>query len=150
MIIRNEAYIKVGGFDPIFFLYYEEADLCWRMWKSGYKVVLIPYVVAYHVGGSSVRSLNQADLITLYFLERNRIITLFKNYTYKELHYFLLALLLGLGSVMKKLLKGQRIQALVHLKALIAGLTKLRYVRRSMESNKLLFERGLIPRHLMR
>ncbi|MSQ04856.1 MAG: glycosyltransferase family 2 protein [Nitrosomonadaceae bacterium] len=39
MLFRSEAYAKVGGFDERYFMYCEDADICTRIWKSGYKVV---------------------------------------------------------------------------------------------------------------
>lgn len=39
MLFRSEAYDKVGGFDERYFMYCEDADICTRLWKAGYKVV---------------------------------------------------------------------------------------------------------------
>lgn len=39
MLFRSEAYAKVGGFDERYFMYCEDADICTRIWKAGYKVV---------------------------------------------------------------------------------------------------------------
>jgi len=39
MLFRSEAYAKVGGFDERYFMYCEDADICTRLWKTGYKVV---------------------------------------------------------------------------------------------------------------
>lgn len=39
MLFRSEAYVKVGGFDERYFMYCEDADICTRLWKAGYKVV---------------------------------------------------------------------------------------------------------------
>lgn len=39
MLFRSEAYAKVGGFDERYFMYCEDADICTRVWKAGYKVV---------------------------------------------------------------------------------------------------------------
>lgn len=39
MLFRSEAYAKVGGFDKRYFMYCEDADICARLWKIGYKVV---------------------------------------------------------------------------------------------------------------
>lgn len=39
MVFRSEAYAKVGGFDERYFMYCEDADICTRLWKAGYKVV---------------------------------------------------------------------------------------------------------------
>lgn len=39
MLFKSEAYAKVGGFDERYFMYCEDADICTRLWKAGYKVV---------------------------------------------------------------------------------------------------------------
>ena len=42
MITKAEVIRKVGMLDEIFFIYGEEADLCWRMFFHGYRLVYIP------------------------------------------------------------------------------------------------------------
>lgn len=48
MMLRCETFRELGGFDPKFFLYYEDVDLCARTWLSGYKVMLCPSVSVIH------------------------------------------------------------------------------------------------------
>jgi GT2 family glycosyltransferase len=56
-ILRREALMKAGTFDPVFFLYLEEVDLCRRIKAAGYCVSYWPDVVVTHVGGESSRQL---------------------------------------------------------------------------------------------
>ncbi len=58
-IIRREALSKVGPFDPAFFLYYEEVDLCRRIQAAGYSIWYWPDVVVVHIGGESSRQMTQ-------------------------------------------------------------------------------------------
>ena len=37
LIIPRKILEKVGGFDPTFFMYYEEIELCCRIVKAGYR-----------------------------------------------------------------------------------------------------------------
>jgi GT2 family glycosyltransferase len=53
MLVKKEVFEKVGGFDNDYFAYFEDVDLCWRMWLQGYKVVLVPTSVVYHKYGGS-------------------------------------------------------------------------------------------------
>ncbi|NKJ91428.1 glycosyltransferase [Rhizobium leguminosarum bv. viciae] len=48
MFFRSEAFAEVGGFDEGFFLYYEDVDICARLWKAGWKVILQPTVSVVH------------------------------------------------------------------------------------------------------
>jgi GT2 family glycosyltransferase len=54
MVVRKAAIDDVGPLDERFFLYWEDADWCRRMWESGWKVVYYPQAAVMHyVGGSS-------------------------------------------------------------------------------------------------
>ena len=56
-ILRPSAIQRVGYFDPAFFLYYEEVDLCRRMKDAGIPVWYWPDIVVIHIGGESSRQL---------------------------------------------------------------------------------------------
>lgn len=60
-IVRPEALERVGHFDPAFFLYYEEVDLCRRIKNAGYEVCYWPDVVVTHLGGESSRQLKTLE-----------------------------------------------------------------------------------------
>ncbi len=53
LLVRREAYATVGGFDPAFFMYGEEMDLCYRVGRAGWEVVFDPDAEFVHVGGVS-------------------------------------------------------------------------------------------------
>ena len=48
VMVRREAFEKLGGFDPAFFAYYEDTDLSWRMRKAGWKIMYEPKSVVRH------------------------------------------------------------------------------------------------------
>ncbi len=52
-LARGEDFRALGGFDPRYFLYFEEADLCRRMAERGRKVRLAPAATVRHEGGAS-------------------------------------------------------------------------------------------------
>lgn len=58
-IIRPSALEKTGLFDPAFFLYYEEVDLCRRIKQAGFSVWYWPDIVVVHIGGESSRQLKK-------------------------------------------------------------------------------------------
>lgn len=51
LMIRRDAFQKVGGFDETFFMYFEDADLCRRVRKLGLKVLYSPSTKVVHFGG---------------------------------------------------------------------------------------------------
>jgi GT2 family glycosyltransferase len=54
LLVRNDLLKRLGGFDEQFFYYYEETDLCRRIWDAGYAVLYTPSVSITHlVGGST-------------------------------------------------------------------------------------------------
>ena len=64
MLLSREMLDKVGGMDENFELYFEDADLCARCWKSGYQVLFTPNVHVFHGLGQSSRSIRtKIDLI---------------------------------------------------------------------------------------
>lgn len=53
MMIARELFEQISGFDPDFFLYYEETELTYRVKKMGYKVVNVPASQIIHLEGKS-------------------------------------------------------------------------------------------------
>src|SRR5829696_7670359 len=63
MLIRRQAFEEVGGFDPAYFMYFEEMDLCLRLHRAGWRVVFDPLAEVKHVVGGSTRSAPYAKVI---------------------------------------------------------------------------------------
>lgn len=53
LALRDAAYAATGGFDPGYFMYMEEADLCLRAARAGWRVRYVAGAVVEHVGGGS-------------------------------------------------------------------------------------------------
>lgn len=83
MIIRRRVIEEVGGlFDERYFMFYEDVDFCWRARLMGYKVVVVPDSVVYHKRGGTVSGIiMKTDPKYVYCNTRNRLSTLFKNYS---------------------------------------------------------------------
>ena len=58
MILRREALVASGLFDPAFFLYCEEVDLCRRIKTAGFHVRYWPDIVVTHLHGVSSRQVD--------------------------------------------------------------------------------------------
>jgi GT2 family glycosyltransferase len=55
LLIRRELWDRLGGFDPEFFMYGEDADLCLRARKLGARPMITPEATIIHYGGASER-----------------------------------------------------------------------------------------------
>lgn len=54
LAVRRSAFEELGGFDESYYMYVEDVDLCWRAWRSGWKVAYLPAGdVCHHIGMSS-------------------------------------------------------------------------------------------------
>jgi N-acetylglucosaminyl-diphospho-decaprenol L-rhamnosyltransferase len=53
MAIRRIAFESVSGFDPAYFMYVEDLDLCWRLHRAGWRVLHLPEAEVTHLGGTS-------------------------------------------------------------------------------------------------
>ncbi|GHV72145.1 glycosyl transferase [Spirochaetia bacterium] len=54
LLIRTDLFRRLNGFDPDFFMYYEETELTYRVKKVGYKVYNIPQAHILHLEGKSL------------------------------------------------------------------------------------------------
>lgn len=55
MLIRMERLAPIGFFDPLFFLYYEDEDLCLRVFQARGQILVLPEVRITHLSRGSVR-----------------------------------------------------------------------------------------------
>jgi N-acetylglucosaminyl-diphospho-decaprenol L-rhamnosyltransferase len=55
LLLRREAVEQVGSFDPSFFIFSDEVDLCLRLQQAGWKVAFCPRAEFVHLGGVSTR-----------------------------------------------------------------------------------------------
>ncbi len=76
LFVRASYFNEVGGLDEDFFAHQEEIDLCWRLKNKGYKIMVQPKSVVYHVGGGT---LNAGSPFKTHLNFRNNLFMLFKN-----------------------------------------------------------------------
>ncbi|SHI76621.1 hypothetical protein SAMN04487911_105132 [Arenibacter nanhaiticus] len=96
--IRSEVFHKFRGFDEDYFAHQEEIDLCWRAKNHGYKVFYVGTSQVYHVGGSTLDTMNPNK--TMYNF-RNSLFSILKNLPLKKslLIIFLRLLLDGIAGM---------------------------------------------------
>ena len=84
MLVGRSAFESLGGFDPVYFMYGEEVDFCWRALITGYDVVNVAGAIVRHNTGGTAPMIGQIYEIKRfrrYLYERNSLRTLLKNYS---------------------------------------------------------------------
>jgi len=76
LFVRSEIYHQSGGLDEDFFAHMEEIDFCWRIKNLGYKIIVNPQSVVYHVGGGTLPKQNSLKTFLNF---RNNHFLLIKN-----------------------------------------------------------------------
>jgi hypothetical protein len=77
MLIRRQAWERVGGFDEDYFFFLEETDLAVRMRGAGWKILHEPRAKAVHLQGGTAKSLQEQARIEFY---RSRYLFFNKHY----------------------------------------------------------------------
>ncbi|MCJ2140355.1 glycosyltransferase family 2 protein [Methylobacterium sp. E-066] len=77
LMIRRDLFAALDGFDPRFFVYWEDADLCARARAAGFAVRHVAGAVAHHVGQGTTRQVRARRLF--YFL-RSQILYAHKHH----------------------------------------------------------------------
>lgn len=70
LMARREVYAQIGGLDPIFIMYSEELDWCYRAKQNGWGVVYLASAHVIHHGG---KSSEQASAYTLTHFNRSKV-----------------------------------------------------------------------------
>lgn len=78
MFMPAGLFREVGGFDERFFMFYEDVDLGWRLNLLGWRVRYVPGSIAYHRHHVTMKKFG--NYRESYLLERNALLSMFKNY----------------------------------------------------------------------
>ncbi len=134
MLVRRSVFLQAGGFDDDFYLHMEEIDLCWRMQRLGYTMLVNPESVVYHLGGGTLANESSNKLFLNY---RNNLFLLFKNLPPNELGRVLIVRLLldGLAGVMYLLTGKPKYMAAV-LRAHFKFYTSFKLLRKKRKANQ--------------
>jgi len=105
LFVRADIYWQMNGLYEHLFAHMEEIDLCWRMKRAGYKVMVCPQSEVYHVGGGTLHKSNPRKT---YYNFRNNLILLYRNLKGPFLFYIILMRLVldGIAAV-KYLISGE-------------------------------------------
>lgn len=124
MLIKKEVLDKTGLFDEDFFAYFEDTDLCMRIWLAGYKVLYDPIETVLHRGGATSKKIMHS--LILFHSYKNRIFTYLKNFSPKYILKILpITLFLYQVVFFGYLITGKFSSAMALQKALLWNITHL-------------------------
>jgi N-acetylglucosaminyl-diphospho-decaprenol L-rhamnosyltransferase len=99
MLLRRTAFEAVGGFDPAYFMYCEDMDLCRRLADAGWSSVYVPSAVITHTGAHAT-SRNAKAMVR----EHHRSLYRYLSRQYAGPAFAPLRALLGVGLLLRYLL----------------------------------------------
>jgi len=139
MLIKIPIFDRVGFLDEKMFMYYEDTDFSWRARLMGSKIGLVPNSIVYHKYKFS-KNKNK-----FYFLERNRLISILKNYSLKSLLLISPALILNEVGLFFYLIK----EMVLHKKiasyfSILVNFNKIMNDRRYIQKNRVINDKELL------
>lgn len=77
-LARRQCFLEIGGFDEQYFMYWEDADLCFRLKNVGKKTLFVPEARVVHLGGVSSRKAKVRSVVAFHrsahrYYRRNNI-----------------------------------------------------------------------------
>jgi len=84
--MKREVLDRIGLYDPDYYLYSEDVDICWRAKKAGFRIVCNPSAMYWHHGSAII---GRSSYRQQYYLVRSRIRFVIKNF---PVHFMLTSL----------------------------------------------------------
>jgi len=84
-LLKREAFEKLGGFDPDYYINHWEVDYCLRAKKNGYRIIYEPRAVAKH----KIQMHGTVTPERIYYLYRNKLLLVRKNQMFFRLPWAL-------------------------------------------------------------
>lgn len=122
--LKKEVLEEVGLFDPSYFTYYEDTDLCWRIRLAGYNIVLVSTATVYHWGGATTERKGNGDAIMaaqfrIFHPCKNHLMTMLKNYScINIIRYALPFSFRILGVALLRVIEGKTTEGFAYIRAL--------------------------------
>lgn len=91
IMVRNDVFNNINGFDDHYFMYYEETDLCFRINKLGHEIISVPDAKIIHLEGGTVNNKNvNVNKLSMIMTSRR----MFMNLNHGKLYRFVDRLLM--------------------------------------------------------
>lgn len=97
LLLRRQALDEVGLFDDSFYYWSEDADLCWRLRKAGWKVFYAAEAQVTHHGSASLNQLETFERSRMFY----ESLAHFMQKHWHPLRYRVSAIILGLAFVLR-------------------------------------------------
>ena len=122
-----------SAFDPAYFTYFEETDLCWRARLAGRRVWYVPASRVHHLRGGATRPNGRLPPVLVFHHTKNRLAALLKNYNTANLALWfpMLFLLEALRAVATRLTSREHFLAIVQAQAWVLAPRKELRARRA-------------------
>lgn len=152
LLLKREILAEIGLFDSDIFIYFDEVDLCWRIWLSGHMVVYVPTSTVSHASGGTASALQYRQ--RMYFYVRNHILVLLKNYDLANVFSsIIVSLLFEARNFALFLLRGKPLVSLSVIRGVFWNLTHLKatWIKRQVVQSQIrkVSDRD-IKRHMLR
>lgn len=76
LMMKRSVIDKYGAFDPRFFMYFEETEMCCRIKRAGFKIMSVPEAEIFHFQGASttkvISDIKIDSFITYFYLTADR------------------------------------------------------------------------------
>lgn len=108
LLLKAELFKEHGFFDEKYFLYYDDTDFIYRLYRNNYKISFIPSAKLWHKVSSS--SGGAESKLTIYYGNRNRLYFINKNF---KGHKKLIALLFTYTTRILKLFNSTNRQVII-------------------------------------
>ena len=139
MVIWKDLFERIGGFDSTYFMYGEDADLCWRARLNGFKILPATSSIVYHVGSATSKLSSSGEWnpspFFAFHLTKNYVYCWLKNFSTKTiLIYWPIVLFMVLGMSFFEVIRGRKVVGVSHLKGLVWNIRNLKLVLRERRS----------------
>jgi GT2 family glycosyltransferase len=125
LLVRRAVFEQVGGYDPTFFLMYEETDWCARVRRSRFKIMYTPDAKIWHKGNQGDTTGRSAT--HQFYLARNQVPFVRRNASPQHFHRFLRALLFSHAprQIWRFLKRGHFRLLIAYLRGIVSGMSWL-------------------------
>jgi GT2 family glycosyltransferase len=138
VMIKKSVFTITKAFDQNYFMYYEDSDLSWRLRLFGYRLLFVPSAIMYHDYKYIPVERYQSLKSKLFYNERNRIMTLYKNYSTRTMLLLLpMAIVMECCMVVYALFGGWFIEK-------IRGYSSIIQLRNTLQKNRVFVQKNRI------